>query len=233
MDDSEKTNEQLIGEVQALRKRVAELEADSSGHVEMIPAEVLTTATRNQIIALAATVDAKDPYTLTHSKGVAEIAETIGEAAHISKKALSDLRDAALLHDIGKLGVPDAILTKPDNLSGADWEIMKKHAAEGARIVGFVAELAPLVPLIRHHHERYDGTGYPDGLKGEAIPLGARILCIADAYDTMTTPRGYREVLSREDALEELRWCSDKQFDPGLVEAFCRAVGVASDEDDD
>lgn len=233
MDDSEKTREQLIGEVQALRKRVAELEADSSGHVEMIPAEVLTTATRNQIIALAATVDAKDPYTITHSKGVAEIAETIGEAAHISKKALSDLRDAALLHDIGKLGVPDAILTKPDNLSGADWEIMKKHAAEGARIVGFVEELAPLVPLIRHHHERYDGTGYPDGLKGEAIPLGARILCIADAYDTMTTPRGYREVLSREDALEELRWCSEKQFDPGLVEAFCRAVGVASDEDDD
>jgi putative nucleotidyltransferase with HDIG domain len=233
MDDSEKSNEQLIDELQALRKRVAELEADASGQVEMIPAEVLTTATRNQIIALAATVDAKDPYTLTHSKGVAEIAETIGEAAGLSKEALSDIRAAALLHDIGKLGVPDAILTKPDNLSGAEWAIMQKHAAEGARIVGFVAELAPLVPLIRHHHERYDGTGYPDGLKGEAIPLGARILCIADAYDTMTTPRGYREVLSQEDALEELRWCSDKQFDPGLVEAFCRAVGVASDEDDD
>jgi putative nucleotidyltransferase with HDIG domain len=219
--------------LQDLRKRVAELEAAAAGQVEMIPAEVLTTATRDQIYALAAMVDAKDPYTFTHSKGVADVAETIGEAAGLSGKELSDIRSAALLHDIGKVGVPDAILTKPDNLSGEEWEIMKKHAAEGARIVGFVEELAPLVPLIRHHHERFDGTGYPDGLKGEAIPLGARILSIADAYDTMTTPRGYREVLSREDALEELRWCSEKQFDPGLVEAFCRAIGVASDEDDD
>ncbi len=233
MDDSEKTREQLISELQALRKRVAGLEAAASGQVEMIPAEVLTTATRNQIIALAAVVDAKDPYTLTHSKGVAEIVETIGEAAGLTPEELSDLRDAALLHDIGKVGVPDAILTKPDNLSGEEWEIMKKHAAEGARIVGFVKELAPLVPMIRHHHERYDGTGYPDGLKGDDIPLGARILCIADAYDTMTTPRGYREVLSQEDALEELRWCSETQFDPRLVDAFCRAVGVSSDENDD
>jgi putative nucleotidyltransferase with HDIG domain len=233
MDDSEKTNEQLMSELQALHKRVAELEAAASGQVEMIPAEVLITATRNQIIALAATVDAKDPYTLTHSKGVAEIAETIGEAAGLSKKELSDIRSAALLHDIGKVGVPDAILTKPDNLSGDEMEIIRKHAAEGARIVGFVEELTPLVPLIRHHHERYDGTGYPDGLKGEAIPLGARILHIADAYDTMTTPRGYREVLSQKDALEELMWCSEKQFDPKLVEAFCRAIGVDSDEDDD
>lgn len=233
MDDSEKTREQLIGELQDLRKRVAQLETDASGQLGMIPAGVLATATRNQIIALAATVDAKDPYTLTHSKGVAEIAETIGEAAGLSTKQLSELRDAALLHDIGKVGVPDAILTKPDNLSGEEWEIMKSHAAEGARIVGFVGELTPLVPLIRHHHERYDGTGYPDGLKGEAIPLGARILSIADAFDTMTTPRGYREVLSREDALEELRWCSDKQFDPVLVEAFCRAVGVSGGEDEE
>lgn len=233
MNDSEKTREQLIGELQDLRKRVAQLEADASGQMGMIPAGVLTTATRSQIIALAAMVDAKDPYTITHSKGVSEIAETIGEAAGLSAKQLADLRDAALLHDIGKVGVPDAILTKPDNLSGEEWEIMKRHATEGARIVGFVKELAPLVPLIRHHHERYDGTGYPDGLKDKDIPLGARILCIADAYDTMTTPRGYREVLSQKDALEELRWCSEKQFDPQLVEAFCRAVGVSGDEDEE
>ncbi len=232
MKDEDKTKEQLIAELVEMRRRVAEVDSAVAGHVEMIPAEVLATATRNQIIALAATVDAKDPYTLTHSKGVAEIAETIGEAAGLSEKQLSDLRDAALLHDIGKVGVPDAILTKPDNLSGEEWKIMQTHAAEGARIVGFVKELSPLVPLIRHHHERYDGTGYPDGLKGEAIPLGARVLCIADAYDTMTTPRGYREVLSQEDALEELRWCSEKQFDPVLVEAFCRACGASGEDED-
>ena len=232
MKDENKTKEQLIGELVEMRQRVTELEAADAGHVEMIPAEVLATATRNQIFALAAVVDAKDPYTFTHSKGVAEIAETVGDAVGLSKKKLQDLRAAALLHDIGKVGVPDEILTKADKLSGEEMTIVKKHAAEGARIVGFVKELEALVPMIRHHHEWYDGSGYPDGLRGKDIPLGARILCIADAYDTMTTPRGYREVLSQKDALGELRWYSEKQFDPELVKAFCRACG-ASEEDED
>lgn len=232
MKDEDKTREQLISELAEMRQRVAELERVNSGCVEMVPADVLATATRNQIFALAAVVDAKDPYTFTHSKGVSEIAETIGDAIGLSKKKLQDLRDAALLHDIGKVGVPDEILTKADKLSGEEMAIVKKHAAEGARIVGFVKELEALVPMIRYHHEWYDGSGYPDGLRGEDIPLGARILCIADAYDTMTTPRGYREVLSQEDALKELRWYSEKQFDPKLIEAFCRALGEA-DEDDE
>ena len=103
--------------------------------------------------------------------------------------------------------------------------MIRQHSAEGARIVGHVAELASLVPFIRHHHEWHDGTGYPDGLAGEQIPLGARIISVADAYDTMTTPRQYRDVLSSEEACDELRRCAGIQFDPKVVEVFHQAMG--------
>jgi diguanylate cyclase (GGDEF)-like protein/putative nucleotidyltransferase with HDIG domain len=149
-------------------------------------------ATLEQVYALAAAVDAKDQFTYGHSKRVAEMAELIGRRIGLSAKELSEVRAAALLHDIGKVGVPDAIIVKPDRLNGDEWRLMQTHALGGARIVGYVEELAPLVPMILHHHEWYDGTGYPDGLAGEDIPLGARIISIVDAYDTMTTPRQYR-----------------------------------------
>ena len=129
------------------------------------------------------------------------------------------------------MGVSDSILTKPGKPTKAEWKLIKKHSAEGARIVGYIKELAALVPIIRHHHEWYGGTGYPDGLKGEDIPLGARIISIADAYDTMTTPRTYRDVVSQQEALEELRRCSGTQFDPELVEAFCQATNEATRQD--
>ena len=189
-----------------------------------LPADALDSAILGQVLALAATVDARDPFTYGHSTRVATIAEMIGRAAGLSKNELSNLHAAGLLHDTGKVGVPDAILTKPDKLAQHEWTVIRKHSAEGARIVSYVRELAPIVPIIRHHHEWYNGTGYPDGLKGREIPLGARIVSIADAYDTMTTRRPYREVVSQEEACAELRRCSGTQFDPELVDIFCRAM---------
>jgi diguanylate cyclase (GGDEF)-like protein len=191
--------------------------------LESLSPEILETATQDQVYALAATVDAKDPYTYGHSRNVADIAQTIGKAIGLTGKELTDLYAVSLLHDIGKLGIPDAILTKPGKLTGEEWEVVKRHSAEGERIVSYVKDLSALVHMIRHHHEWYDGSGYPDGLKGASIPLGSRIISIADAYDTMTGKRPYREPVSLKEAFEELRRCSGTQFDPELVEAFIRA----------
>jgi putative nucleotidyltransferase with HDIG domain len=196
-----------------------------------LASDVLDRATLDQVYALAATVDARDPYTYGHSKRVAAFSEMIGRAIGLSTDELAALHAAGLLHDIGKVGVPDAILTKPDKPTKDEWKLIRQHPAEGAGIVGYVKELAALVPVILHHHEWYDGTGYPDGMKGEAIPLGARIVSLADAYDTMTTKRTYREVVSQEEALEELRRCSGTQFDPELVEVFSRAMNEAMKRD--
>lgn len=192
-----------------------------------IPPDVLTTATLDQVYALAATVDARDPFTYGHSGRVAEITQTIGKTIGLPERELADLYAASLLHDVGKVDVPDAVLTKPDALTKDEWRIIREHSAKGARIVGYARELAALVPMIYHHHEFYDGTGYPDGLKGEEIPLGARIISVADAYDDMTTARTYREVVSQQEALEELRRYAGTQFDPELVEAFCCAMNEA------
>jgi diguanylate cyclase (GGDEF)-like protein len=192
--------------------------------MESISPEILQTATLDQVYALAATVDAKDPYTYGHSRNVADIAQAIGKEIGLAGKELTDLYAVSLLHDIGKLGVPDAILTKPGKLTEEEWEIIKRHSAEGERIVSYVKDLSPLVHMIRHHHEWYDGSGYPDGLKGGAIPLGARIISVADAYDTMTGKRPYKGPISHEEAAEELRRCSGTQFDPELVDAFCRSM---------
>ena len=193
--------------------------------------DVLHAATMDQVSALAATVDARDPYTYGHSRRVAAISETLGKAIGLSKRELADLHVTALLHDIGKVGIPDSILTKPGKPTEDEWELIKKHSAEGARIVGYVKGLSMLVPTVLHHHERYDGTGYPGGLKGEDIPLTARIISIADAYDTMSTPRLYRDVMSHDEALEELRRHSGTQFDPELVKALCQAMNEAIKDD--
>ncbi len=187
-------------------------------------ARFLDVATQDQVYALAATVDARDPLTYGHSKRVATIAEMMGKAIGIGREELARLHAAGLLHDIGKVGIPDSILTKPDKPLQREWRIIRQHSAEGARIVAYVKELSSLVAIVRHHHEWYDGTGYPDGLKGDGIPIGARIISVADAYDTMTTPRPYRDVISHEEACAELLRCSGTQFDPELVDMFVRVV---------
>jgi diguanylate cyclase (GGDEF)-like protein/PAS domain S-box-containing protein/putative nucleotidyltransferase with HDIG domain len=195
-----------------------------AAEISSIPSNILQAATQEHIYALAATVDAKDPHTYGHSKRVAAIAEKIGKAIGLSKEELYELYAAALLHDIGKIGVPDSILTKPERLTPEEWAIIKNHSTEGANIVGYVKELANLVPTIMHHHEWYDGKGYPYGLKGDTIPLGARITSVADAYDTMTTERPYRNLVSPEQACEELNRCSGTQFDPMVVDIWCKTI---------
>ena len=164
--------------------------------------------------SLSATVDARDSYTAGHSRRVQKLALAIGRELKLSEPELDLLGHAALFHDIGKLAVPDAILLKPARLSLEEWGVMREHADEGARIIERLGFLADAVPAIRHHHERWDGGGYPDGLAGEEIPLGARIIHVADALDSMLTTRIYQAQRPVEEALEQLRFGGGKQFCP-------------------
>ena len=170
--------------------------------------------------SLSATVDARDAYTAGHSRRVQQLSLAIGRELGLSHAELELLGHAALFHDIGKLGIPDAILLKPASLTADEWEIMASHAAEGASIINRLGFLSDAVPAIRHHHERFDGQGYPDGLSGEDIPLGARIIHVADAFDSMLTTRVYRPARPAQEALQELRQMAGSQFCPRCVGAL-------------
>ncbi len=178
--------------------------------------------------SLSATVDARDSYTAGHSRRVQQLALAIGREIRLSQAELDLLGHAALFHDIGKLAIPDAILLKPATLTGREWSLMQNHAAEGARIIDRLGFLGDAVPAIKHHHERFDGAGYPDRLSGEDIPLGARIIHVADALDSMLTTRIYRTARPAEDALAELRRAAGSQFCPRCVSALERVLAVDS-----
>jgi putative nucleotidyltransferase with HDIG domain len=160
---------------------------------------------------------------------VQQLALAIGRELGLSQPELDLLGHAALFHDIGKLAIPDAVLLKPGGLTKDEWGMMRGHAEEGARIIGRLGFLADAVPAIRHHHERYDGSGYPDGLKGEEIPLGARIIHVADALDSMLTTRVYRAARPAATALAELKAGTGTQFCPKCVAALERIL-PADDE---
>jgi diguanylate cyclase (GGDEF)-like protein/putative nucleotidyltransferase with HDIG domain len=174
--------------------------------------------------SLSATVDARDAYTAGHSRRVQQLALAIGRELGLSAAELDLLGQAALFHDIGKLAIPDAILLKPSTLSSEEWTLMQRHADEGARIIGRLGFLGDAVPAIRHHHERWDGAGYPDALVGEEIPLGARIIHVADALDSMLTNRIYKAARPAGEALEELRRGAGSQFCPRTVAALERLL---------
>jgi putative nucleotidyltransferase with HDIG domain len=176
------------------------------------------------IESLNAAVEAKDPYTAGHSQRVQRIVVALGEELGLAPDRLAALSHAGLFHDIGKLAVPDAILTKPASLSDDEFARIKLHPEEGARIVGKLGRMRETVPLIRHHHERWDGTGYPDGLAGEEIPLEASITGLADAWDAMTTDRPYQRARTVADAAEEIRAGRGTQFAPVVVDAFFRVL---------
>jgi diguanylate cyclase (GGDEF)-like protein/putative nucleotidyltransferase with HDIG domain len=180
--------------------------------------------------SLSATVDARDAYTAGHSRRVQQLALAIGRELGLSQAELDLLGHAALFHDIGKLAIPDAILLKPASLTPDEWALMQRHSDEGARIIDRLGFLNDAVPAIRHHHERFDGTGYPDGLSGEDIPLGARIIHVADALDSMLTTRIYRAARPADEALEELRRGSAAQFCPRCVAALDRLLQTDSGE---
>jgi len=182
--------------------------------------EIQESESLSNILGLAATVDAKNHYTRSHSKKVSECAIVIAEALKLSPQEISRLETCALLHDIGKIGISNEILNKRGTLTADEWEVIKTHSQLGATIASHARQINDCLAGIRHHHERYDGSGYPDGLKGEAIPLEARILAIADAFAAMTSDRVYADAMPLEEVLEEIKRCAGKQFDPRLVELF-------------
>ena len=186
--------------------------------------EQLAEAYVNTVRALAAAVDAKDPYTHGHSQRVSAYSVMSGRQLGLDDETLAALEMGGLLHDVGKIGVPDAVLTKPDRPTEEEWQLLKRHPVVGAEIVAPVGFSQPVLDVVRHHHERMSGRGYPDGLAGEAIPLVARIASVCDAYDTMTSDRAYRRGLGHENAVAELRRCAGEQFDLACVEALAVAV---------
>lgn len=178
------------------------------------------------MLSFAKSIDTRDPYTAFHSRNVADYARGIAEELGLSKEETEAVYLAGLIHDIGKIGTPEHILRKESRLTEEEYDIMKKHPEEGYGIIKNISRLAELgiTDMVRHHHERVDGKGYPLGLKGNDIPLGARILAAADAFDAMTTNRSYRQKLSAETAAEELRRCSGAQFDANVAAAFLRVL---------
>ena len=172
------------------------------------------------VLALAKTIEARDLYTGNHGSQMAEHAEKIARKLYCSANEIQAIRWAALLHDIGKIGVPDNILLRPGPLTDEEWLTIKQHPQIGAEIVLKVSNLSQVASFIMSHHERYDGSGYPKGLEGEAIPLGGRILAVIDAYSAITNGRSYRPARTHIEAIEELKRCSGTHFDPDVVNAF-------------
>jgi response regulator RpfG family c-di-GMP phosphodiesterase len=175
---------------------------------------------RSTIEALGAAIVTRDVGTYSHSRRVRGYTLAIARAHGISEAELQDIDYGVLLHDIGKIGMPDGILLKSGPLTPAEWEVMKKHPDIGRQLIEKIPFLRGAAPLVYHHHERWDGAGYPVGLRGEAIPLGARIFAVADALDAMTVDRPYCRAVSFETARLEIRNCADTQFDPAVVTSF-------------
>ncbi len=176
------------------------------------------------VSALASAMEANDEYTADHSETIARIAVATGSELGFAESELRRLNYAALLHDVGKIGIPDHVLHKCGALSAGEVTLMAEHTIIGERIVSRAEYLRPVAPLVRAAHERWDGHGYPDGLAGEAIPLASRIIFVCDAFHAMTSDRPYRQALSVAEALEELRAQAGRQFDPRVVEAFARVL---------
>jgi len=185
----------------------------------------LTHSGREAIVrSLAAAVDIRDGYTHTHSNLVSELAAAVAERLGLTADEIGRVSVGALLHDVGKIGVPDSILTKEGVLSSEEWDCIREHPILGKEILAQAPELTDITPLVLHHQERYDGTGYPGRLSGDSIPLGARIIAAADAYHAIISDRPYRSRRSHRDAVSELNRCSGAQFDPQVVDHLLRVL---------
>ena len=178
----------------------------------------------NSITCLAYALEAKDEYTSGHSQRVTEIAVAITQELDMSQENTEKIRLAGLVHDLGKIGINESILNKPGSLTDYEYQHIKSHTSIGERILAPVVEDKEILEIVRAHHESYDGTGYPDRLEAEQIPLGARILAVADTYDAMTSNRPYRQSMSHEAACDEIRHHKGKQFDPVVVDAFLKVA---------
>lgn len=179
---------------------------------------------RASVASLAAAVDAKDPYTHNHSWRVAAYSRRIAEVMALPPSQVEFIELAGLLHDVGKIGIPDRVLQKPGQLNADEWTMIRRHPDMGARILADNPALSPIVPIVRHHHERYDGRGYPDGLAGDTIPLGAAIVGLADAFETMLSDRPYRRAMGWQDVIAEIKRCRGSHFVPSVVDALLTAL---------
>jgi len=232
LPDHATTREDLIGAAdnasyaakRAGKDRVRQAEHGALPHDPVALAAQLDDANLATVEALAATVDAKDPYTRGHSGRVAAYAAAIAGALDLPAADVTRVRQAGVLHDVGKIGVPDAILLKPDRLTDAEYAVIQQHPEIGERILQGLPFLRDILPAVRHHHERWDGGGYPDGLAGAAIPADAAILAVADSFDAMTSSRTYRPALPVGEAIRRVREGAGTQYDPRVVAAFDRAV---------
>jgi response regulator RpfG family c-di-GMP phosphodiesterase len=198
-----------------LERRVAEATRDLAAAL----AELEDTY-RATLEALGSALDTRDVGTHAHSRRVVGYSLSIAHAFGVDETQMRDIEHGVLLHDIGKIGIPDGILLKPGRLGAEEWKIMRTHPELGRRLVERIPFLRGAVPIVYHHHERWDGTGYPSGLKGEMIPLGARIFAVADAFDAMTCDRPYSVAISFEAARVEIERCAGAHFDPAVVQAF-------------
>lgn len=199
-------------------------ETVSAGIINSWIFEDVETSYLQTVTALANAVEAKDVYTRGHSERVAEFSDVIAEACSLSRQEREYMRFAAVLHDVGKIGIGREVLLKHGKLDSCEEEEIRTHPEKGVKILDPVHFLRPVISSIRHHHERFDGTGYPDGLRGKEIPFKARILSVADAWDAMLSTRPYRKALSFEEARDELLRCAGSHFDPELVEVFVKVM---------
>ncbi len=210
----------------ALKQDEAAAYVHSLAHQKELEDQLLTalvalkSATLATLEAFTETLEQKDPYTKGHCSRVRTISLAMGDALNFTEERLHTLEGGALLHDIGKIGIPEEVLNKATKLTKPEFDLIREHPVAGERIIKHIDLFQGYRPIIRSHHERFDGKGYPDGLKGEAIPLDVRIVSIADAFDAMTTSRAYRSARPTEYAVEELKRNRGSQFDPALVDLF-------------
>lgn len=210
------------GELGVLAAEVNKLaEAHQIAH-EMIRAlnHQLKRTNVDAIMALTEALSAKDPYTRGHSERVSMYSLLLSESLGLKDEEIDSVHIGACLHDVGKIGIPEAVLNKQGKLSADEYKQIMEHANISGQIVSQIPSLSHIAQMVRYHHERYDGNGYPDGLRADNIPLGSRILSIADAFDAMTSVRPYRPVYGPKEALIELKSCCGTQFDPVICEAF-------------
>ncbi|HWR08610.1 HD domain-containing phosphohydrolase [Sporomusa sp.] len=222
----------------AAGKHDIDLKVEGSDEVSLLAARINSLATAlhgereslmmSTIESLVTALEAKDVYTYGHSSHVASIAEAIGRELGLSEDELLTLRITALLHDIGKIGIPDHILNKPGRLEEWEWAIIKQHPETGAKIIAGIPALKEVAESVRHHHARWDGDGYPEALSRNTIPLGARIIAVADTYQAMVSDRPYRAGMAEAVVLNEIRRCAGKQFDPLVVAAFEKSIDGVS-----
>ena len=213
--------DQLLLLVESALKSVEQMNIIKKINAELSESnELLEKSYLDTIEILRKTVEAKDKYTKGHSDRVAEYSVLIGEKLHLSPEEMKTLRVGALFHDIGKIGIPDSILLKQSSLTNEEYSEIKNHPTIGAHILSNATIFSDIIPIVKHHHERYDGKGYPSQLKGDDIPFLARIVAVADTFDAMTSRRSYRNALGFSYTVHEIENCKGTQFDPEIANVF-------------